>query len=303
MDAGFRAAWVIPWRDVTIDGLRAPPMTSLGPGAAVSWTGEPQAIVNPGAPLRLCRAQPAGPGRTARQRLMSSERLAAAGSEPHDSGLPQHLILTDGTTSVLCRLVEGLHGWICIFDHPPTGRAFWIAGLSLQPSRTGSPPGPAGLLAGTQVLTVRGRRDVARLEPGDLIVTRDGGPLPLTGLHVRTLGSARLYAEPALRPVRLPAPDGWMCAAPGQPVLVGGQACADCFLTPDVLIRATDLVDDRHARCDLQTRRATYVTPRLAVPALILAAGRWVAADAPSLRLLTPAEAAILRHGLGDSAG
>jgi hypothetical protein len=278
-------------------------VAALGLGAAVTWTGDPQAIVNPGAPLRLCRALPAGPGRTARQRLSPPDRPARAGAEPLDLDLPQYLVLTDGLTSVLCRLAEGWHGWICIFDRPPPRREFWIAGLSLQPSRPAAQPGPAGLLAGTPVLTVCGTRDVARLVPGDRIVTRDSGTLPLAGLHIRAFGGARLYAEPALRPVRLPAPDGPLCAAPGQPVLVCGPACAEIFLTPDVLIRAADLIDDRHVLWDLQTHRATYVTPLLPAPALILAAGRWVAADTPPERLLTPVEAVILQHGLGNSAG
>jgi hypothetical protein len=303
MEAGFRAAWVIPWQDVTVDGCRAPPFAALGLGAAVTWTGDPQAIVNPGAPLRLCRALPAGPGLTARQRLSRPDRPARARAEPPDLDLPQYMALTDGTTSVVCRLAEGRHGWICIFDRLLPRREFWIAGLSLQPGRPATQPGPTGLLAGTPVLTVRGPRDVAQLVAGDRIVTRDSGPLPLTGLQIRAFGSARLYAEPDLRPVRLPAPDGPLHIAPGQPVLVSGAACADCFLTPDVLIRANDLIDDCRALRDMQTRRATYVTPHLSAPALILAAGLWVAADAPALRLLTPAEAMILRHGLRDSAG
>jgi hypothetical protein len=141
---------------------------------------------------------------------------------------------------------------------------------------------------------------VAALAPGDRIVTRDQGALPLSGLRVTAFGSGRLYADPALRPVRL---TDTLRVAPGQTVLVGGPACDACFLTPDVLIRAADLIDDRRVAPDLRTRRAVYVTPVLPRPALILAAGRWVAADTPPLRVLTPAEAAILRHGMSDRPG
>jgi hypothetical protein len=300
MEAGFRAAWVIPWADVTVDGVRAPRIDALAPGAAVAWTGEAQAIVNPGAPLRLERPSSALQGRTARGLLQPPDRFAPAEVDAPDPSVPHHLILTDGRRGHLCRLAEGPQGWLCIFDRPPPTGAFWVAGLHLPAPPSPGPADVAGLLAGTPVLTPRGPCDVARLAPGARVVTRDGGALPLAGVRVAVFGGGRLYAEPSLRPVRLADQgDGPLCVAPAQPVMVSGAACAACFLTPDVLVRAADLIDelacDRRAAVDLRTRRAVYVTPVLPVPALILAAGRWVAADTPPLRLLTRAEAAILR--------
>jgi hypothetical protein len=207
--------------------------------------------------------------------------------------------------ALMCRLAEGAGGWLCIFDRPPPSgpRRFWVAGLHLPPPSPPDRTGPAGLLAGTPVLTARGLADVASLVPGDWLVTRDHGPRPVTALQVTDLGGGRLFAQPALRPVRLAGGHGPLHVAPCQPVLVDGAACDACFLTPEVLVRAADLIDDRLAFTDLRTRRAVYVSPVLPAPALILAAGRWVAADTPPLRLLTRAEAAILRHGMADRPG
>jgi len=57
--------------------------------------------------------------------------------------------------------------------------------------------------AGTLVETQYGRREVERLEPGDLVLTLDAGPQPVMRVLRSEFGAADLAARPWLRPVVL----------------------------------------------------------------------------------------------------
>ncbi len=103
--------------------------------------------------------------------------------------------------------------------------------------------------AGTLVDTPDGPRPVENIAPGDLVLTRDDGPLPVRWVGVRRLGLADLIADPNLHPVELAAdafgpgqPDRPVCVSPQHRVLFGGAACELYFGTDEVLVPAIQMV-------------------------------------------------------------
>jgi hypothetical protein len=313
MEAGFRAAFVIAWRQVTVDGIAAPPLDTVAAGAVWSWQGDAQAVMNPGAPLLLTR-RTTGP--RARDRLagagLSGSRVPTfAETAPPP---PDHIVLTDGRTDHVAMFLRApAEGWLLQFDRqpPPPGQALWVVSAHVPAVVCAhSDDHPRGLVAGTRVATARGNIDVALLRRGDLLLTLDRGPQPVLSITRGRFGGARLYADPALRPVRFRTPQGDALIAPGQRVVLGGPATMDLYGMPAMVAAADDLIDDDLVLRDCRLRAVDYVTPHLPVPALILADGLTVAVSPagandqdlaaalpPGVGAATTAEVALLRHG------
>ena len=102
---------------------------------------------------------------------------------------------------------------------------------------------------GTLILTLRGARPVEALKPGDRVLTRDSGYLPLRWVGRRHLGRDLLAADPALRPVLiragalgagLPARD--MMVSRQHRMLVRGPRAELLFGEGEVLVRALHLL-------------------------------------------------------------
>ncbi|SEN88489.1 Hint domain-containing protein [Palleronia pelagia] len=151
---------------------------------------------------------------------------------------------------------------------PPRGRDLWVVRApEPSPSRLMRPdPRVICFTAGTTLLTPDGYRPVEDLGAGDRIMTRDDGAQEILWVGETTLSGARLAAAPHLRPVRLRAhamadgmPDGDLLVSPRHRILVGGQAARDLFNTPEVLVAARDLVNDRTILVDHSSRSVRYV--------------------------------------------
>jgi len=189
---------------------------------------------------------------------------------------------------------------------------------------------------GTMIATPAGPRLIESLRQGDRIDTADSGPQPVLWVGQRRMSGARLYAMPHLRPVRIAAealgagrPVGDLLVSPQHRMLVRGAAAADLFGTPEVLARACDLVDDWRVRVDGALREVTYVHVALEAHHIVFANGletesfHPLSADFDTIdpdqraellallpgvdtapeayggfarRVLSPSEAAILRH-------
>jgi hypothetical protein len=116
-----------------------------------------------------------------------------------------------------------------------------------RPVRVAAPvdvPADPIFSATTMIATLRGPRAAGRLEPGDLVLTRDSGYVAVTGV--------RLTAQPA-RQDNLLADDRFQAAFGSREVLVGAQtglagtrgvilalASAEIVLADGVWTRATD---------------------------------------------------------------
>ena len=102
-------------------------------------------------------------------------------------------------------------------------------------------------VAGTMIRTSRGEVPIERLEPGDLVETRDDGPQP-----VRWIGRRILPAEGPMAPVRI-AENTFghhraLLISPHHRVLITNQQAELLFGSHEVLVAARDLVDGRAVR-------------------------------------------------------
>ncbi len=205
-----------------------------------------------------------------------------------------------------------------------------------SPRESGQEGGMICFTPGTHLATPDGPRLIETLRPGDLVSTRDNGPQPILWCGHRRMSGARLYALPQLRPIRIRSdafgigqPDRALIVSPRHRMLVRGRAAEALFGTDEVLVAAEDLLDDRSVLIDHQMREVTYVHVMLEHHQIVWANGlltesfhpaadlarchRAVAArravvaalggdplayGPPARRMLTGAEAAILRHRL-----
>ncbi|MEO0678648.1 MAG: Hint domain-containing protein [Pseudomonadota bacterium] len=107
-----------------------------------------------------------------------------------------------------------------------------------------SPALATGFATGTFIQTHRGMRQIERIEPGvDQIEFRDGTAAPILAMHMVTLSAADAAADPALRPLRVPAlalggtlPVRTMVVAPSISVLAGGRMVNRVADAPEVLL-------------------------------------------------------------------
>lgn len=157
-------------------------------------------------------------------------------------------------------------------------------------------PEPLGWLGmATPVRTARGVVAAGQLQPGDRVVTRDNGAVPLIGV-------ARLQVpgRGSLSPIRLRAPyfgkRGDMLVSPDQPVLVAGPEAEYLFGDEEVLVPARHLADGQMAVAEGHRATAMGVVLDLGQPEVIEADGCALATAGPvgmlpARRLLQPFEA------------
>ncbi|MBF9032483.1 type I secretion protein [Rhodobacterales bacterium HKCCE3408] len=110
---------------------------------------------------------------------------------------------------------------------------------------------------GTRILTEAGLRPVEDLRPGDAVVTRDSGPVPL-----RWTGSSRVAGTGRFAPIRIGA--GVLGAtrpflvSPQHRLLRMGWQAELAFGSPEVLIAARHMVDGRDIRIE-ERAEITYI--------------------------------------------
>lgn len=268
-------AYVIPWTDVLVEGAGNCPLAELSIGQELVLAEWPHRLDVPAGRLRL----EGGDGveelhaRAARIARMLAGVVAAPVAplpEPDDQLLKGGLVLTDGRTSYGCAVVEGRVPLLVFHGRCPAPRdRLWIVRLDgAFPLRTGGVDQPAVVCfaAGTPVATPAGARPIETLQPGDMVLTRDHGAMPVRWRGQRTISAAQLIAEPHLRPVRIRSgalgidrPDGDVLLSPDHRVLVSGPAAATLFGVREVLVRAGDLLDADGVVRDRTPAKVTYV--------------------------------------------
>ena len=272
MARGTPGAYLIPWSQTLVDGMSGAPVARLEVGAPWVWNGE--AI-----PLRLTsdtdcsyRLREAAL-RAVRQILGDGTRATLT-----DPGLSleneRTFAVTDGRrryVATLIDVVEIARPLILFVDGlPPAGRKLRIvdtggSGSSIN-RLTEEPTGVICFTQGTQLLTPDGPRLVEDLVEGDKVLTKDDGPQDILWIGSRRMSGARLYAMPELRPVRIrsgaingdcPEPD--LIVSPRHRIVLKGDIARALFGTPEVLIKAEDLMDDRGILIDRSLTEVTYV--------------------------------------------
>lgn len=283
MKTGFRGTFVISWSQTELDGLDAAEVDGLRIGAGWSWHGEAIQIDGPGELLRLDIAPE---GRDVRKRaarivrrlvgeaIKKADPVTMSLEAEDDPLMDRTFVLTDGQVSFTATLIDvgdGTPPLIMFVDQlPPQGHDLWIVSYRGGGERRGKTgPKTGGVICftpGTKIATPYGAIPVQDLREGDKILTKDNGPQEICWSGARRMTGARLYTMPELRPIRIRAgafgiarPDDELLVSPEHRLLVKGAVSRALFNTPEVLVRARDLVNGGSVVQDLHLREVTYV--------------------------------------------
>jgi len=149
----------------------------------------------------------------------------------------------------------------------------------------------------------RGPVAAGSLQPGDRVMTRDQGAVPLVSVTRLTVPGRGMLA-----PIRLRAPyygrRADILVSPDQTVWIGGAEAEYLFGEEEVLVRARHLADGAMAVAEKVRAAAVGVVLDLGLPELVEADGCLLATAgpegvAPARRLLEEFEVAPLRTALG----
>lgn len=143
------------------------------------------------------------------------------------------------------------HEYFYVLGEPPATQAEMNAfGNGAIPlSGVNLDPPPICFCAGTLIDTPSGRRAVETLRPGETVLTEDGRAVPLAWIGFSSYSAAALAADPALRPVRIPAhafapglPERDLDLSPQHRVVLEDPACDLFFGAPRVFVTARHLL-------------------------------------------------------------
>ena len=169
---------------------------------------------------------------------------ASSGTHQIMTSPAQIIIATEGITPGNMQIGPGAD--------PPRGEQ-----LSFSTFPTDPPVFPC-FAAGTVIETASGPRQIETLRPGDLIMTADHGPQPL-----RWIGQRSVPGIGALAPIQISAGSLGnrrdLLVSPQHRMLIKGEIAQALFNTPEVLVAARDLINDRSIMVDRYVQDVTYV--------------------------------------------
>lgn len=281
MTTGFRGTFVISWAQTEIDGLEGAPLRTLDVGVTWSWQGEAVRVDGPAHVLRLADADGElnDRARAARmvRRLVGAARTNTTNLDEVEIDEPlmdSSFVVTDGARSYTVTVIEVGEGapplLMFIDEMPPKCTEMWVVHHSLEGRhRASTGPASGGVICftpGTRIETPEGPRLVEELREGDRVRTKDNGGEEIQWIGSRRMTGARLFAMPALRPIRIRAgalgmgrPDSELRVSPEHRMLVKGAAAQALFNTPEVLVPARELIDQENVMVDLGVREVTYI--------------------------------------------
>lgn len=280
MRAGFSGTFVIAWAQSEVDGLANAPLTALITGASWRWSG--QAVCVDGARDVLVLDNAIGRAELHQRAALSVRRLigVAMAGAPAYTDAETRARLFDGGFDV----TDGIKRYeITFIDDPELGSPLlmflgevpkpdtdlWVVAThiaSVRETREEKQGAVICFTPGTRIQTPTGLRFVEELEEGDLVDTKDNGPQALRWIGGRRVSGARLYAMPELRPIRIKAdalgmgePDEDLLVSPQHRMLISGAPARDLFNADEVLVAASDLVNDSSVVIDRQQRELQYI--------------------------------------------
>jgi hypothetical protein len=303
MNTGSLGTFVISWSQTEIDGVHSAPLSLLNVGATWRYSGPVVRVDRPQDVLVLQGADGAADmrkraARTVRRLVGAAiagnmgdddSTAAGAGVDARASDAPdQTFIVTDGFQSYNLTLIPvpdtGSKLLMMLGEMPPPDQDLWVVRAALDPTHSGAGAKVAGgvicFTPETLIATEYGPRAIAQLQSGDHILTRDNGPQEILWRGHRRMSGARLHVMPHLRPIRFATgalgfgrPDQELLVSPQHRMLIKGQAALALFNTPEVLVAAQDLVNDRTIMVDHSAREVTYVHILLAQHNIVWANG------------------------------
>lgn len=151
---------------------------------------------------------------------------------------------------------------------------------------------------GTRIRVENGERLVEELSVGDKVQTKDSGAQEILWIGERRMSGARLYAMPSLRPIRVRAsaigtdvPDTDLLVSPHHRMLIEGPEALALFNQPEVLVLASDLIDDSKVFVDHAVKEVTYIHLLLADHSILWANGLMTESYHPANTTLKTVEA------------
>jgi hypothetical protein len=285
MKTGYLGTFVISWSQTDVDGEAAPRDGVPGIGATWRWSGQTLRVDGPAELLLLHDAEGEAERRARAARVVRrllgaavSDRMAACrmggdpGRMPEDDSLPQRgFVVTDGRNSFAVSIIEvsASRARLLMFTGvmPPADTDLWvIARTEDRPGPDATPGGMVCFTPGTRIAVPGGQCAVEDLRPGDRVLTKDDGPQQILWTGRRKMTGARLFAMPALRPVRIRSgamgedrPEGDLIVSPDHRLVVRGERALALFNTPEVLVAARDLIDHRAIRVETGWADVTYI--------------------------------------------
>ena len=282
MGTGFRGTFVISWSQTEVDGLEVAPLQSLAVGAVWVWRGDAVRVDGPQDVLRLDGADGSEEMRRKAARMVHRLVGAAMARKPArihtaddaNTMSDSSFVVTDGAKSYTVTMIDIARAsrplLMFMDDIPPRDTDLWIVHHTL----TTTPDDPVGPSAGgvicftpgTLIETPEGPKPIENLHEGDRVQTKDSGPQEIQWIGARRMTGARLFALPALRPVRIALgalgverPDMELLVSPEHRMLIEGDVARELFNTPEVLVAAKDLVNGTNIVVDQKVREVTYI--------------------------------------------
>lgn len=133
--------------------------------------------------------------------------------------------------------------------------------------------------AGTLIDTPQGPCDIAEMQEGDLVCTRDG-PLPIRWIGKRRFDLVDLMANPKLLPIRVPAhalgpnrPNVDLLVSPQHRVVIHSRIAKRMFGSNEVLVAAKQLVGLNGIDIKGEVREVVYMHFMLDAHAIVIANG------------------------------
>lgn len=298
--------YVLPWRDLTSGPDGHPCGTDLpSVGHDLTLNRWPDRLDIPVPRLRASAADGvaalhARAARIARRVARDMAQPAPVLPAPEETLLRDGLVLTDGQTAFACSVIAGPPRLLAFHGrHPAPGTPLRV----VRVDRASQAPMPAptllpGLVAGTPVLTPEGPCPVEALCPGERVLTRDGGALPVRWCAQQHRDAVQIAATPTLAPLLVcsgtlgvDCPDGDILIAPGHRVMVNAPAAAALFGSAGVLVEVDHLRDSPGAGAGILPTQPTgpvrYIHLALDGLHLVNAGGLWVESFDPAQYGLT----------------
>lgn len=277
MGKALHGTYVLTSDQTSLDGARVTPGSR--PKLAQVWRWQGDAIRLDGPQSTLVLTDALGQEEWRRKVAHSVRRrfeippTVASLTEPEEPDLPEGFLVSDGEAQFTVVPIPGTgtRPELLWFPEgmPLKDHEYMVIQIAKRPGGTHTADYGKNVICfthGTRIRTDAGDIPVEELQRGDMIQTRDNGPQELLWIGTRHITGARLYAMPALRPVRIRGdafgrgmPDTDLLVSPQHRMLETGPRARALFNTDEVLIRAIDMVNDHSVLVDHAVREVIYV--------------------------------------------